>query len=92
MKIGIVIFLVVALGLVLSQCGNDDDSGLEDSDTDSDIIAGDLDWWLHSNFKALVYVSWRQPSQGTVHVEYQVDGEWRSTPSFESEPGLQEQE
>jgi hypothetical protein len=62
-----------------------------DSDTDTDPPDGDLhslEWTLHDEVESLVWVSWTQQIQGTVHAEWSFeDDEWHSSPSWELEPG-----
>ncbi len=97
MKKSVVYLAILVAGLFAIHCGNDDDSGTgdadtdTDTDTDSDSDVDELNWWLHDDVEAMVYVSWSQANAGDVHVEYQVDGEWRSTPAFDAEAGSQEQ-
>jgi len=64
------------------ECG-----GGDDDDTASASIA-ELDWRLHEEIESLVYVTWTQGDAATTHVEFSFDeGEWRSSPSRQTDPG-----
>ncbi len=64
-------------------------TGTDDSDDSS--IAESFGWRLDDEIESLIWVSWDQPRPATVHVEYEVDGLWRSTPPREVEAGEVEQ-
>jgi hypothetical protein len=51
----------------------------------------DLGWTLNPDVASVVETTWTQDGPGAVHVEYQLDGVWQSTPSFAADAGPQRQ-
>jgi len=48
-------------------------------------------WHADSRIASLLRVEWEQPVPGLAHVEYEVDGEWRSSPERQVDAGPVEQ-
>ncbi len=71
---------------------DDDDTGDDDTTAVEPASATALDWRLHPEFGALVYVSWEQSDDATARVEYSFDeGEWHATPTVDALAGANEQ-
>ncbi len=83
--------LLLILGVSFSVCACWKSITPEEYEFEDPVSISNLDWWLHGEIGSMVYVSWEQDGPGTMRVEYQVDDEWFSTPTFVAEAGSQEQ-
>ena len=76
--------------------GDDDSAGDDDTGDDDDTSSADgpvtgIQWRLHDEIEALVYVSWEQLEAAAVHVEYSFDeGQWLATSAFDAGQGEHE--